>query len=190
MISNEKLENIISDCKKAGHEVRIRDISYVLLGRFLSDKNVIYRSIFGSATNDTEIELYDQSKPVKFLRDYLKGEEASAVKGRKKKGTDISFDENKEEMIRLIKEAQGAFERGEIEAKDALKIQADLRVKLNDKFSVKDETQDQMVFVNHKYDEVCPYCQHEVASRPMSKEEAMDMYNLIEKDNKDESNKE
>lgn len=181
MISNERLEIIISDCKKAGHEVRIRDISYVLLGRFLSDKSVIYRSIFGSATNDAEIELYDQSKAIKFLKEYLKGEEASGAKGRKKKAEDISFDENKEEMIKLIKEAQSALDRGEIEAKDALKIQADLRVKLNDKFSVKDETQDQMVYVNQKYDAVCPYCQHEVARKTISKEEAMDMYNLVEK---------
>lgn len=188
MISNEKLENIISECKKVGHDIRIRDISYVLLCRFISDKNVVYRSIFGSVENDTEIELYDQSKSIAFLKAYLKDEEASGSKGRKKKGSDISFDENKEEMIRLIKEAQEALDRGEIEAKDALKIQADLRVKLNDKFAVKDETQEQIVCVSQKFDAICPYCSHEVARRPISKDEAMDMYNLIEKTNSDESN--
>lgn len=184
MISNEKLESIISECKKAGFEVRIRDISYVLLCRFIADRNVIYKSVFGSATNDTEIELYDQSKSISFLKTYLKDIDASGTKTRKKKEADISFDENKAEMIKLIREAQDALDRGEIEAKDALKIQADLRVKINDRFGVKEDTQDQVIFVNQKYDEeVCPYCHHEIARKPISKDEAMEMYNLIEKPN-------
>ena len=185
MISNEKLENIISECKKVGHDIRIRDISYVLLCRFISDKNVVYRSIFGSVENDTEIELYDQSKSIAFLKTYLKDEEASGSKGRKKKSGDISFEENKEEMIRLIKEAQEALERGEIEAKDALKIQADLRVKLNDKFSIKDETQEQLVVVNIKFNDVCS-CGREIYVP--TKEDLMEKYNLIEKPNSNESN--
>jgi uncharacterized protein YjgD (DUF1641 family) len=135
--------------------------------------------------NDTEIELYDQSKSIAFLKTYLKDEEASGNKSRKKKGSDISFDENKEEMIRLIKEAQEALERGEIEAKDALKIQADLRVKLNDKFSVKDETQEQLVVVNIKFNDVCS-CGREIYVP--TKEDLMEKYNLIEKPNSNESN--
>jgi hypothetical protein len=39
---------------------------------------------------------------------------------------------------------------------------------------------DQMVIVEHKYNDICPYCQHEVASKPMTKEEAMATYNLKE----------
>jgi hypothetical protein len=38
-----------------------------------------------------------------------------------------------------------------------------------------------MVIVEQKYDDVCPMCFSEVARRPLSKEEAMKMYNLIEK---------
>lgn len=183
MISNERLEIIINDCKKAGHEVRIRDISYVLLGRFITDKNVVYKSIFGSATNDTEIELYDKSKSISFLKTYLKDIEASGSKTRKKKDGDISFDENKAEMIKLIREAQEALDRGEIEAKDALKIQADLRVKINDRFGVKEDTQDQVVFVSCKYNSICT-CGRELYIP--TKEDLMTEYNLIEKpDNKD-----
>ena len=120
------------------------------------------------------------------MKSYLKDVEASGSKTRKKKDGDISFDENKAEMIKLIREAQEALDRGEIEAKDALKIQADLRVKINDRFGVKEDTQEQMVVLNPKYDAICPYCSHEVARKPISKEEAMEKYNLIEKpDNKD-----
>ena len=55
-------------------------------------------------------------------------------------------------------------------------------MKLNDKFNVNDSSQEQIIIVNQKYDDICPYCQHEVARRPISKNEAMSMYNLIEKE--------
>lgn len=178
MITNEKIENIINDCKKMNYDIRIRDISYVLLCRFIQDKHIVYKSIFGASTNDAEIDLYDQSKSIAFLKNYLKDIEPSGAKTRKKKDSDISFDENKEEMIKLIKEAQEALDRGEIEAKDALKIQADLRVKLNDKFAVKDEVQQQYVVVNTKYNSICEKCGAELYIP--TKEDLMKEYNLID----------
>ena len=95
---------------------------------------------------------------------------------------DISFEENKAEILNLIKATKQAFEKGEIEAKDALKIEADLRVKLNDKFSVTEDVKDQVVYTFEKYNDICPYCSREVSRRPISKEEAMRKYDLIEKD--------
>lgn len=181
MVTNEKIDSIISECKKAGHDIRVRDIAYALLCRFISDKQVVYKSIFGASTNDTEADVYDQSKSMAFLKNFIKDVEPSATKGRKKKESDISFDENKEEMIKLIKDAQDALERGEIEAKDALKIQADLRVKLNDKFSVKDEAQEQMVLVNCKFNAICS-CGRELYIP--TKEDLMEKYDLVEKTNK------
>lgn len=177
MITNEKIENIINECKKVGHDIRIRDISYVLLCRFIQDKHIVYKSIFGASTNDAEIDIYDQSKHISFLKSYLKDIEPSGNKTRKRKDSDISFDENKEEMIKLIKEAQDALERGEMEAKDALKIQADLRVKLNDKFAVKEESQEQLVVVQKKYNAICS-CGRELYIP--TKEDLMEQYDLIE----------
>lgn len=186
MISNEKLENIISECKKVGHDIRIRDISYVLLCRFISDKNVVYRSIFGSVENDTEIELYDQSKSISFLKIYLKDEETSGSKGRKKKEADISFEENKAAMISLLEEAKEKYNNGEIEAKDYLKITSEVRVRLNDKFSVKEDVAEQYVYVNCKYNSICERCGTELYIP--TKEDLMEKYNLIEKPNSNESN--
>lgn len=181
MITNEKLESIINDGKKAGYDIRIRDMSYALLCRFFVDKNVVYRSVFGAATNDAEIDLYDQSKQMAFLKSYLKDVEPSSNTTRKKKESDISFDENKEEMIKLIKETQDAMDRGEIEAKDGLKIQADLRVKINDKFGVREESTEQLVLVNCKYNEICS-CGKEIYIP--TKEDLMEKYNLVEKQTK------
>lgn len=181
MITNEKLETIINDSKKAGHDIRIRDISYVLLCRFITDKIVVYKSVFGASTNDAEIDLYDQSKQIIFLKNYLKDIAPSGASSRKKKESDISFDENKEEMIKLIKETQDAMDRGEIEAKDGLKIQADLRVKINDKFGVKEESTEQLVLVNCKYNEICS-CGKEIYIP--TKEDLMEKYNLVENNKK------
>jgi hypothetical protein len=66
---------------------------------------------------------------------------------------------------------------GKIDIKDALKIQADLRVKLNDKFSVKEDVKEQVVIVNRKYNSVCS-CGRELYIP--TKEDLMEQYNLIE----------
>jgi hypothetical protein len=115
------------------------------------------------------------------LKNYI---ESNGLVGGKKKGKkklynedDITFDENKAEIIKLIKETQKALEEGKIKSADALKIQADLRVKLNDKFSVKDESQDSLVVVNMKYNSVCS-CGRELYIP--TKEDLMQQYNLIE----------
>ena len=74
-----------------------------------------------------------------------------------------------------------AMEAGEIDKKDGLKILTDISTKLNDKFSVKEEQVEQVVIVQAKYDDVCPSCGREVSRKPLSKEDAMEMYDLIEK---------
>ena len=94
----------------------------------------------------------------------------------------ISFEENKAYMLNLKRQTEEAMAAGEIDKKDGLKILSDISVKLNDRFSVKDENQDQIVIVNSKYDAVCSRCGAEVSRRPITKDEAMEMYNLVEKE--------
>jgi hypothetical protein len=84
-------------------------------------------------------------------------------------------------MLKLKKDTEDAMVSGDIEKKDGLKILADISVKLNDRFKVQEDVKDQIVQVQCKYDDICSYCNHEVARRPISKEEAMVMYNLVEK---------
>lgn len=168
----------------------MRDISYVLLCKHYEDSSTAYRILFGldADFNADYASVYDQTASMNYLRDYMEfnlNGDASTTKKKKKKLSsedDISFEENKAEILNLIKATKRAFESGEIEAKDALKIEADLRVKLNDKFSVTEDVKDQIVVVNQKYDAICPRCGAEVARRPISKEEAMRMYELTEKD--------
>ena len=185
MISTEQIKQAIEECGKAGHSICVRDIMY----KEVEDRTIVYKSLFGSDSdyNQDYAPQYDQTLTTEYLRNYIEisfGESSSKKKKRKKKSDeeDISFEENKAEIIRLIRQTQEALEEGKIETKDALKIEADLRVKLNDKFAVQDDTKDQIVIVNAKYDAICPRCGVEVARKPITKEEAKIMYDLIERE--------
>lgn len=189
MITNENIRQTINDCAKAGHSVGMRDISYILLCKHYEDIATAYRILFGldADFNADYVYTYDQTNSINYLRQYIENNLMVDLSGKKKKKKvlsdeeDISFEENKAEIIKLIKDTQEAMTRGDIEAKDALKIQADLRVKLTDKFRVQEDVRDQIVVVYPKYSSVCA-CGRECAPRPISKEEAMKMYDLIEKE--------
>jgi hypothetical protein len=129
--------------------------------------------LFGDGS-DTEISYYKQSKPIVELGKLM----AESLSWNSKE--DITFEENKAYMLKLKADTERAMENNEIDKKDGLKILTDISTKLNDKFGAKEEMKDQIVQVEMKYNDICPYCSHEVARRPMTKEEAIKEYNLIE----------
>ena len=175
MISNDNIKNIISELQKQDIEVRVRDISYVALKHLFYDSSTAYKSIFGQA-EDIEIEVYDKSKMIESLTRYM--EENFFGSGGE---ADISFEENKAYMLKLKSDVERSIANSEIPKKEGYKILADISIKLNDKFNVSEDIKDSVVVVNHKYDDICPYCRHEIERRPISKEEAMEMYSLVEK---------
>lgn len=181
MLSNEQIKSIINECAKANHQVNVRDVSYCLLSMQLEDSFVAYKSLFG---NDYDYSpeyhnTYDQTSAIVHLRTLIEFKLTS--KKKVKTTEDISFEENKAYMLKLKKETELAMEAGDIDKKDGLKILTDISTKLNDKFSVKDDTTEQLVVVNYKYDAICPNCGKEVSRKPITKEEAIKMYNLEEK---------
>ena len=97
---------------------------------------------------------------------------------KKRKTADISFEENKEYMLKLKADTEKAMEDGEIDKKDGLKILTDISVKLNDKFSVNDTNNQRVVIVNKKFNAICD-CGREIYVP--TKEDLMEKYNLIEK---------
>lgn len=185
-INKDTINDILTESKKKGFDVRIKDISYVLLCQHFEDKEVAYRSIFPSNGNiENDIKIYENSKEIRYVKQKIEDisipEIYNTKQKKKKTADDISFEENKAYMLKLKKDTETAMENGEIDKKDGLKILADISVKLNDKFQVQDETAEQLVIVSAKYSSICPYCNHEIAPEPISKEEAMRMYNLTEK---------
>lgn len=175
----EKVGEILTNASSQGANLKVRDIAYVLLRRYFDDRSYAWRVCFTDADYDEKtIDAYEEGIGYQFLREVLA---EVRDRGGLLYDEDITFEENKAYMLKLKRDTELAMEAGELEKKDGLKILSDLSVKLNDKFSVQNEVKDQMVIVEHKYNDICPYCQHEVASKPMTKEEAMETYNLKEK---------
>lgn len=187
MISNDQLNNIIKDCETAGYTIKVKDISYVMLCRCYDDVAVAYKVIFGGDKSNGEILDFHKSQAITFLREYVeknfapKSESVSEEikpKKRKSKGRDITFDENKDAMIKMLEDTIKKEEDGLIDAKESLNIQTKLRIALNDKFQVKEEVKEQMVIVNVKYNDICEGCGREIYTP--TKEDLMEKYNLIE----------
>ena len=175
----EKVGEILTNASSQGANLKVRDIAYVLLRRYFDDRSYAWRVCFTDADYDEKtIDAYEEGTGYQYLKEVLMD---VRDRGGLLYDEDITFEENKAYMLKLKRDTELAMEAGELEKKDGLKILYDLSVKLNDKFSVQNEVKDQMVIVEHKYDDICSYCQHEVARRPMTKEEAMEAYNLKEK---------
>lgn len=174
----EKVGEILTNASSQGANLKVRDIAYVLLRRYFDDRSYAWRVCFTDADYDEKtIDAYEEGVGYQFLCEVLAD---VRDRGGLLYDEDITFEENKAYMLKLKRDTEMAMEAGDLEKKDGLKILSDLSVKLNDKFSVQAEVKDQMVIVEHKYNDICPYCQHEVASKPMTKEEAMATYNLKE----------
>ena len=175
----EKVGEILTAASTHGANLKVRDIAYVLLRRYFDDRSYAWRVCFTDADYDEKtIDAYEEGTGYQYLKEVL-------MEVRDRGGLlydeDITFEENKAYMLKLKRDTEIAMEACELEKKDGLKILSDISTRLNDKFSVTQQQKDQMVIVEQKYDDVCPRCFSEVARRPLSKEEAMKMYNLIEK---------
>lgn len=161
MITREEIENIIEEAKSAKNTITPTDINNVILSRFVEDRDLI-------VPNSTD---YFQKKPIKWLQKYMSDNIFD--------NEIITFDENKKALIELIEKNKRMLEAGEIDAKDALKIEADIRTKLNDKFNVKSGASEKIVVVPAKYNGICEryHCECYLPT----KEELMKTYNLVEK---------
>ena len=183
MLSTDDLRSIKNDCEKAGHKIVVKDISFAIVKKMYEDVLVAYKSIYNDNRTDTDIVAFAKSPTIIFLSSYLdsmfkqKGS-VNVTTTKRKDVNDITFEENKAEIIRLIKETQEARANNEMDVKDALKLEGELRVKLNDKFKVQEEVKDNVVVVNQKFNAVCE-CGREIYIP--TKEDMIKKYNLIEK---------
>ena len=185
MISTEQVKQAIEDCKKAGHEIGIRDIAYVFLSKKFDDIRMPYRCLFGLDVdyNPDYADTYDNTATMQYLKGYVDMNFSDGTKKKKKKdaddGDDITFEENKAYMLKLKKETEDAMALGEIDKKDGLKILTDISTKLNDKFNVQSNDTEQLIFVSCKYNSTCSSCGRELYIP--TKEQLMEEYNLVEK---------
>lgn len=169
MINSDNIRSIIDAGNVAGHQVIVRDVSFVLLCRMYEEKDLAYKSLF---PDQDDFENYIKQDKIKWLQGYMLKSFFSD------EDNSITFDENKKAILELIEETKKRLENKEIEPKDALKIEADLRVKLNDKFKIQSETREKVVIVEKKYNMIC---KHGFECYLPTKEDLMEMYDLVER---------
>lgn len=177
-MNNDQIKTTIEHFKANDTPIRVRDIAYTLLSHMFVDNSMAYKCLFGEegyeeyVGDDMRAKLEDYMTAQGFIRSVSTDE-----------GTgEITFEENRKEMEVLLKKTQNALEDGLIEAKDAFKIMADIRVKLNDKFKVESKQKERIIIVEKKFNSVCK-CGREIY-KP-TKEDLMQEYNLIENPNSD-----
>lgn len=168
MISYNDIKDIINSLKTEGVETRVRDVAYLVMCDAFVDKSLA-----------AKVAYQDEEKPsnkvLSVLAEKLKPFGIGAV-------TTISKDENREELLKLLQKIQDAEKEGTIDPKDAIKIEADIRVKLNDKFNIEEEEgQKRIIVVPQKHDIICKWTSRECSAMP-SKEACMKYYNLTDTD--------
>lgn len=168
MISYNDIKYIINSLKTEGIEARVRDVAYLVICDSFVDKGLAAKVAY-------QEEDKPSSKVLSMLAEKLKPFGIGAV-------TTISKDENREELLKLLQRVQNAEREGTIDPKDAIKIEADIRVKLNDKFNIEEEEgQRRIIVVPQKHDIICKWTSRECSAMP-SKEACMKYYNLIDAD--------
>lgn len=168
MISYNDIKDIINSLKTEGIEARVRDVAYLVMCDSFVDKGLAAKVAY-------QEEDKPSSKVLSMLAEKLKPFGIGAV-------TTISKDENREELLKLLQRVQDAEREGTIDPKDAIKIEADIRVKLNDKFNIEEEEgQRRIIVVPQKHDIICKWTSRECSAMP-SKEACMKYYNLIDAD--------
>jgi hypothetical protein len=175
-MDNEQIKKTIEHFKDIGDTIRVRDIAYTLLSKMFADSKTAYQCLFSGGEGYDE---YHDDGMREKLEQYLSDEGYIRSISTDDDTGEITFEENKKEMERLLAKTQKAMDDGVVDPKDALKIMADIRVKLNDKFKVESKKQERMIVVERKFDYICP--KYHVECYQLDKEFAMSKWNLIEK---------
>lgn len=181
MITKEQIKEITEKCRIKGADIKVGDIAYVLLCGHFAEPDVAYRTLFGKESTAKEVERYDKSKEVSVVRQVLKEYAKESVNVEDLLlSKDITFEQNKEALIAMLDRIHDAVAAEELDMKDALKMEKDIRVALNDKFGTAEESAQQFVIVEAKFNHICEWTRKECFLQ--TKEYAKKQWGLVEKD--------
>lgn len=174
MLKKSDIKSIISKASQDGHKITEADIAFVVLCNELPEDMAFHTTHLINAKET--LDRYKNSEKIQYLKKSLIPYGIGVAEF-----DDISRAENKGELIKLLQEVQQARENGDLETKDALKLETDIRVKLNDKFQDKDEEdlEKRVIIVPQKHDIICPHSHRECTYMP-TKEACIKYYKLEE----------
>jgi len=190
----EEVDKMMDDLVKRGYKPIRLDLAFALLRDIVGIEAAGYLLYRAPLKHPKDYASSGKSMYIKkMLKDMGLGYEArpkepkkatenddSAQDNKKRLTGDITREQNKTELLSLIERARRASENGDIDVKDALTMEKDIRVKLQDKFDMeKSEDERRIIVVPQKHDVVCPHTHRECTYMP-TKEACMEHYNLKE----------
>ena len=141
---------ILESARMDWQSVSEKDVAFAVLCDSLEDKSLAYRLAYNKSEKDAE-RFYNTPRFKKLLV-LLEPFGVGVVTNKT-----ITREENKAELLKMLTQIEDSFNAGDLEAKDALKMKADIRVKLNDKFEMEEsQKQRRIIVVPSKHDIVCP----------------------------------
>lgn len=171
-LTSQQVRDIVQELRSRGLDVRLRDVSFVVLASAFGDDALAYRAIFGDKP-DKNIEEYLEQPMVQEVKASIAA--ASPSSDEPAEAQAISFDDLKDgliadmralEELRESKDENGSPVLDPKEMAQVVARLADIRVKLTEKFNTTERVVEQRVVVEQKYDTICPYCRHEIAIGP------------------------
>ena len=184
MITKEQIKECIAFCEEQGYFIEESDIAYLLINREFKDRYKAYELTKSRGVPDEYVDDYDSSDKIACLRKYMNENWAkrkeSVINTESIEGA-ITFEENRDALIRYLGEIQKLMDEKKIEPKDGMKMMTDIRLKLNDKFNIKEAQVEQRIIVQPKFSHICDYTRKECWL--MTEDWAKKHYHLIKDPN-------
>ena len=172
MIKKEDISVILASAQAYHAEIDVQDIAFVILCDAFADKGVAYSLAYGEESSNAE-KVYN-GKKISALLDAMQ----PFGYGKGNIENSVTSEQNKTELIKLLQRIQNLADAKEISRRDAVKMEADIRVKLNDKFEMEEsQKQKRIIVVPQKHDCVRPHTHRECTFMP-TKEACIEYYHL------------
>lgn len=173
MIKKDDIKMILDTVRLEWQSVSEKDIAFAILCDIIFDKTLAYRLAYHKSEKDAEA-FYNTPRFKKLLA-ILEPFGVGMVTGAQ-----MTREQNKGELLKLLSKVTELYENGKLDAKDAVKMETDIRVKLNDKFEMEEsQKQKRIIVVPAKHDIVCPTTNRECNFWP-SKAACCTHFNLVE----------
>lgn len=182
MLTEEDIELCKKVCVTKGHKIDEKDIAFLILKRDLQNAVIAYKLAIGGSKTNAAIERYDQSPRIMCLREYMNAHWQSLLGTHApiksvESNVNITFEDNREAMIKMLRDTEELMRKGEIGKKDGMNIMKDIRIKLTDKFDLKETQVEQRIVVQPKFNYICEHTHKECWL--MTEEWAKKQYHLI-----------
>lgn len=193
------IKHIVSEASERGHDVTIRNVAYALMRVYFNDPTIAYTVINGTAPKqESDVDAYDSMNSIQYLIHWFRKDLSKtnptkddivtkALKKQKEntpKEELITSEENfagAVEQLKRVKELRERCDESDIKTlRDLEKMELEVRVKLVDKWDMQKEEVNEKIITPKVYDYICPWTRRECYQ--IGKEEAMEKWNLIEKE--------